>query len=41
MNTQTGPPDEKERALTRRVLRGLVLVAAVVVGLLAYDWFVP
>jgi hypothetical protein len=33
--------DERERALTRRVLIGLVLVAAAVVSLLVYDWFLP
>jgi hypothetical protein len=41
MNTQPWPPDDRERALTRRVVIGLMLVAAVVVGLLAYDWFLP
>jgi hypothetical protein len=41
MKTPTQFADERERALTRRVLIGLILVAVVVLGLLAYDWFFP
>jgi hypothetical protein len=41
MKTRIRAADERERALTRRVVVGLILVAAVVVGLLAYDWFLP
>jgi hypothetical protein len=33
--------DEREQARTRRFVIGLILVAAAVVGLLAYDWFLP
>jgi hypothetical protein len=41
MKTPTENTDERERAQTRRVLIGLILVAVVVLGLLAYDWFFP
>jgi hypothetical protein len=41
MKTRTRSADERERALTLRVVIGLILAAAAVVGLLAYDWFYP
>jgi hypothetical protein len=38
---RTRAADERERALTRRVVIGLILAAAAVLGLLAYDWLLP